>query len=297
MYFPVAAIEAQPWIPPLTAFIISFFTSMGGVSGAFLLLPFQISFLHFDAPAVSATNHVYNVVAIPSGVYQYIKEGRMVWPLTWAVTIGTLPGVFAGTFIRIHFLPDPVSFKRFAALVLLYIGGRLLRDIFTRATVPEKTVVKQQPVGVITAQSFSLKSISYRFNRHRYEVSTCKIITLSLIVGVVGGIYGIGGGAIIAPFFVTYFGLPIYTVAAAALTGTLLTSAAGICFFHLIAPFYQGVAIIPDWKLGLLFGAGGFLGMYCGAKMQRFVPERVIKAILSLCILFTAFSYLGILGR
>ncbi len=27
--------------PPLVAFFISFFTSMGGVSGAFLLLPFQ----------------------------------------------------------------------------------------------------------------------------------------------------------------------------------------------------------------------------------------------------------------
>jgi uncharacterized membrane protein YfcA len=34
----------QPWIPPLVAFVISFFTSMGGVSGAFLLLPFQMSF-------------------------------------------------------------------------------------------------------------------------------------------------------------------------------------------------------------------------------------------------------------
>ena len=63
MYFPTAGIEVSLWIPPLTAFGISFFMSMGGVSGAFLLLPFQMSFLGFTNPSVSATNQVYNVVA------------------------------------------------------------------------------------------------------------------------------------------------------------------------------------------------------------------------------------------
>ncbi len=80
MYFPVAGIEVSPWLPPLVAFGISFFTSMGGISGGFLLLPFQVSFLGFDSPSVSATNHIFNIVAIPSGVYRYIREGRMFVP-------------------------------------------------------------------------------------------------------------------------------------------------------------------------------------------------------------------------
>ena len=77
MLFETAGIEVAPWIPPLVAFVISFFTSMGGVSGAFLLLPFQVSILGYSAPSVSATNQVFNIVAIPSGVYRYIKEGRI----------------------------------------------------------------------------------------------------------------------------------------------------------------------------------------------------------------------------
>ncbi len=56
MVFQTAGIEVAPWIPPLVAFVISFFTSMGGVSGAFLLLPFQMSFLGYTHPSVSATN-------------------------------------------------------------------------------------------------------------------------------------------------------------------------------------------------------------------------------------------------
>ena len=58
MYFPVADIEVAVWIPPLASFTVSFFTSMGGISGAFLLLPFQVSFLGYTAPSVSATNQV-----------------------------------------------------------------------------------------------------------------------------------------------------------------------------------------------------------------------------------------------
>lgn len=43
--FPISGVTTWLWLPPLVAFIISFFTSMVGVSGAFLLLPFQMSML------------------------------------------------------------------------------------------------------------------------------------------------------------------------------------------------------------------------------------------------------------
>lgn len=111
---------------------------MGGVSGAFLLLPFQLSVLGYTSPSVSATNQVYNIVAIPSGVYRYIKERRMVWPLTYATAIGTLPGVFLGAIIRVKYLPNPSSFKLFAACVLGYIGLRLARDTFFKKAAPAK---------------------------------------------------------------------------------------------------------------------------------------------------------------
>jgi uncharacterized membrane protein YfcA len=119
--FPVSGVETYIFIPPLVALVVSFFTSMGGVSGAFLLLPFQMSFLNFTSPSVSATNFVFNIVAIPSGVYRYLKESRMAWPLTWVVIIGTLPGVFIGYYLRVLYLPDPRSFKLFVGCVLLYI--------------------------------------------------------------------------------------------------------------------------------------------------------------------------------
>ena len=129
MYFDVSGIQVFPAIPFLVAFVASFLSSMGGLSGAFLLLPFQVSVLGFTSPAVSPTNLVYNIVAIPSGVYRYIKEGRMAWMLAGIIIAGTIPGVFIGAILRIKYLPDPKRLKVFVGCVLLYIGFRLVRNL------------------------------------------------------------------------------------------------------------------------------------------------------------------------
>ncbi len=289
MYFPTAGIETNPLLPPLVSFVISFFTSMGGVSGAFMLLPFQMSILGYASPSVSATNHLYNIVAIPGGVYRYIREGRMVWPLAWAVILGTLPGVFAGAVIRVRYLPDPKNFKLFAALVLLYIGLRMAQNIL-RGRKNSGATVK---AGRITPVVFNRRWIAYLFDDQEYRTSTRTVFCMSLVVGVVGGIYGIGGGSIIAPFFVAFLGLPVHTVAGAALLGTFVTSIAGVAFFQGIAPLYPSLAVAPDWLLGLLFGLGGLAGTYCGARMQKHVRPDVIKGILVSCILIVAVRYIA----
>ncbi len=313
-HFPVSGVETWVFLPPLVAFVVSFFTSMGGVSGAFLLLPFQMSYLRFTTPSVSATNFVYNIVAIPSGVYRYVKEGRMAWPLTWVVIVGTLPGVFIGYYLRVLYLPDPRSFKAFVGCVLLYIGGRLLYEMTPRSQRGKQEMkalddkfeehtrrVKEGRTArmaaglpaeaVIKTVSFSLARVEYDFWGQRFSFSTPGMFCLAFIVGIIGGTYGIGGGAIIAPFCVAVFRLPVYTVAGAALMGTFLTSIAGV-FFYSVVPVKAGLSTAPDWQLGLLFGIGGLVGMYCGARMQKYVPQRFIKATLGVLILFVAVRYI-----
>ena len=289
MYFPVAGIEVSPLVPPLTAFAVSFVASMGGISGAFLLLPFQMSVLGYTNPSVSSTNQFYNVVAIPSGVYRYIKEKRMVWPLTIAVAAGTLPGVLIGAYARVVWLPDPRQFKLFAAAVLMYIGARLIRDLLQNAA-PKPAAAAAQPFEV-KVQEFTLQRISYSFQGETHSCPTMGIFMLSFIVGIIGGTYGIGGGAIIAPFFVAWFRLPVHTISGATLMGTFLTSVAGVLFYMMIAPFFPQQSVAPDWMLGLLFGIGGMAGMYCGARCQKHVPATAIKWLLGLIIVGTALKY------
>jgi hypothetical protein len=313
MYFPVSGVEVSPLIPILVSFVVSFFCSMGGLSGAFLILPFQMSVLGFTSPAVSSTNFVFNIVAIPSGVYRYIREGRMAWPLAWIIILGTLPGIFIGATIRVSYLPDPKHFKVFIGCVLLYMALRLVLDLRAK-TGQEKSkteeieksfrerstrMLKAAAAGetrnpVIRTIKFSLTEYAYEFYGEKFSFNTMTLSSLAFAVGIIGGIYGVGGGAIIAPFLVAFFHLPIYTIAGATLFGTFLTSIAGALFYALIAPFYTdtGLMVAPDWMLGSLFGIGGFLGMYCGARLQKYFPARLIKLILILAILFLGVSYI-----
>ena len=293
MLFPVSGIEVHPLIPFGVALLISFFTSMGGVSGAFLLLPFQVSILGYTAPSVSATNQVYNIVAIPSGVYRYLREGRMLWPLTRAVIVGTLPGVFIGAWVRIEYLPDPRSFKFFAGFLLLYIGGRLLLDVVRRKTAGNRRLAGSAgATPKVTVTRASLRRVVFEFDGGTFAFSPAAVHGICFLVGIAGGIYGIGGGAIVAPFFVAIVGLPVYAVAGAALMGTFVTSVAGVCFYQILAGYYPDIPVAADWCLGALFGTGGILGMYLGARLQKFVPARTIKAILSACVLYVALTYI-----
>ena len=314
MVFEVSGVTVSPLIPFLVAFCISMFVASAGVSGAFLILPFQVSVLGFTSPAVSPTNLFYNIVAIPSGVYRYMREKRMAWPLAWMIILGTLPGIFIGAVIRILYLPDPKNFKFFAGCVLLYIGLRLVysmikRDDLTieKAKEAEKRFYKEKNKKEMTVTSdgkseavvktvkFSLKLYSYSFYGEIFAFNTMGLLLLSFIVGIIGGTYGIGGGAIIAPFLVAFFGLPVYTIAGATLMATFVTSIAGVVFYAGIAPLfaYTGLSITPDWTLGALFGAGGFLGIYCGAWLQKYLPAKIIKIILILTMTFIAIRYLS----
>ncbi len=114
---------------------------------------------------------------------------------------------------------------------------------------------------------------------------------LAFVVGIIGRTYGIGGGAIIAPFCVTVFHPPVYTVAGAALMGTFITYIAGVIFYSLI-PLSSDLSTNPDWLLGFLFGIGGFAGMYCGAQFQKFMPQKFIKVFLGLIITMLALKYI-----
>lgn len=288
-HFPVSGVECSPLLPPLVSLAISSLTTSGGISGAVLLLPFQVSVLGYSGPGVSPTNLIYNIVAIPGGVYRYIREGRMTWPLTQAVIIGTLPGVFIGALIRVLWLPDPRRFKLFAGCVLLYLGGRLLYEF---ARPGGQRGMRGVPAGArVNVLKVSLARIEYEFMGRIYGFNPVSLGLLAFAVGLVGGIYGIGGGAIIAPFVVSILRLPVYTVAGAALMGTFITSVAGVGFFHLLALDPRAAAARPDWALGALFGVGGLLGTYIGARLQKHLPERWIRLLLSLVVSGLALNY------
>ena len=288
--FPHSGIETFIFIPPLVAFGISFFTSMGGLSGAFLLLPFQMSVLGFTSPSVTSTNFLFNVTGTPGGVYRYARECRFAWPVAILIVAGIIPGVLIGYYLRIIYLPDPKNFKFFVGCVLLLIAVKLLKEALNGKKTESQTPDSCSLIDRIEEASIEMNTTRFKFKGATYSFATAKLLGLALVVGIIAGVYGIGGGAIIAPFLITFFGLPVYAVAGAVLLGTFVSSLAGVTFYSLIP--INGAVATPDWLLGILFGTGGMMGMYLGARMQKYMPGKWIKLMLGTVVIIVASKYI-----
>lgn len=285
-HFSASGVTTPLWLPPLVAVAVASLTATLGISGAFLLLPFQVSVLGYTAPGVSATNLVYNLVAIPAGAWRYRQEGRLLRSLTGVIVAGALPGALLGWYARVHWLPDPQVFKRFAALVLGALAIKLLLELW-------RPVSAQRPRGA----ALDVAPLPRRGGRGRFrfagvvhEYPLFSTLVASLLLNSIGVAYGVGGGSLIAPLLVGLFRLPIHAIAGATLTATLIASLFGVLAFALLPP-PEGIAAQPDWALGVLFGLGGLVGTYLGARLQRHLPARLLGGMLGLLLTLLALGY------
>jgi uncharacterized membrane protein YfcA len=243
-------------ISVVAGLLIAVVTTPVGVSGAVFLLPVQLSLLAVPSPAVTPTNLLFNVVALPGALLRYRRSGNLTGELTRLLLVGTLPGVVIGAVIRVFAVPGPRVFRVIVAALLLPLGLWLsLGTLRRREPLPAR--VPSRPA----------------------------IASLALAVGTVGGIYGIGGGSLLGPILVGR-GMPVATVAPAALASTFMTSIAGAGVYALLARTTEG-DIAPNWPVGVLCGVGGLVGGYLGARLQPRLPDtalRVLLGVLAMCL-------------
>jgi len=246
----------------LIAFLIAALTAPVGVSGAVFLVPLQIGLFSVSGPSVTSTNLLYNVIATPGALSAYWRRGIRNHRLVFALIAGTLPGVIAGSIVRVEFLSSAEAFYLVIALVLGPLGLWLLSG---RTRTPSNAQQRRTRIGA-------------------------PIGFLSGVVGFVGGIYGIGGGSILGPILVG-LGFSVVEVAPAALAATFITSAVGLLTFLVLGAFGAG-SVVPDWTLGVALGIGGLAGAFVGASLQSRVPELTLRRILGLIALVLAIHYL-----
>ena len=89
------------------------------------------------SPAVTPTNLLYNVIATPGALYRYWRQGQTGGRLALVLIAGTLPGVIAGSVIRVKLLPGPHVFDLVVAAVLIPLG------IWLALTTPPSRTVNQ----------------------------------------------------------------------------------------------------------------------------------------------------------
>jgi len=268
---PVREVTAGPqlragWteIVALTAaYAVAVLATPAGISGAVLLLPFQVSVLGTPSPAVTPTNLMYNVLATPGALYRYWRQGQTGGRLALVLVAGTLPGVIAGSVIRVELLPASRDFDLVISAVLIPLGTWLALTEASRDGDPGRPA-RPIPAPVLAA--------------------------MAAVVGCVGGIYGIGGGSILAPVLIGSGRKPA-EVAPAALASTFVTSVAGVITFTILSIHRHG-SVAPDWPTGIALGIGGLAGAYTGARLQSRMPEILIRRLVAILVIAIGARYL-----
>jgi uncharacterized membrane protein YfcA len=181
--------------------------------------------------------------------------------------IGAAPAVALGAVLRVTVFEDPADFKVFVGVVLGGLGANL---------VLQSAIARRADAGEPRA------------------IGPAWITVLGSGAGLIGGIYGISGGSIIAPVLAGIFRLPVKRVAPAALVATLLTSVAGVITFEILDALASTAdpARRPDWLLAVLFGIGGAAGGYVGAHLNVRVPEAGLRALLGTLAMVLALTYI-----
>jgi hypothetical protein len=260
----------------VAAFAVATLATPAGISGAVLLLPFQVGVLGTPSPAVTPTNLLYNVVATPGALYRYRRQGQTGGRLAVILASGTLPGVVAGSIIRVELLPGAMAFDLVIAAVLIPLGAWL-------------AVSRPPPLAAVTG-SLSAEPGSGEPAPPARTIPTPVLVALAAVVGCIGGIYGIGGGSILAPILIAA-GRPAFDVAPAALASTFVTSVAGVVTFVILAVHEQG-SVAPDWPTGIALGLGGLAGAYTGARLQSRLPDSAIRRIMGVLVVAIGVRYL-----
>ena len=106
------------------------------------------------------------------------------------------------------------------------------------------------------------------------------LLLTGLAAGILGSLFGIGGGMIIVPVLTVVCGLTAIEAAATSLVGIIATSVGGTVFY-----LDKGITNI---RLGLLLEISTVIGAMIGALISAMLEEWVVLSVFTLVILFSA---------
>ena len=116
------------------------------------------------------------------------------------------------------------------------------------------------------------------------RVGVVRGIALGLVAGILSGLFGIGGGAVLVPLLVLTAAFPQHMAHATSLAAIILTALSGMVAFAL----QDAVAFGP----GLFVAAGAVAGAYLGAGGMHRLSARSLRVAFAILMILTALQLL-----
>lgn len=252
-----AAIIDGSWVLPLVLVGLGVLTgtygTLIGVGGALVLVP-ALFWLYPDAvpQVITAISLLIVLVNALGGTYAYARQRRIDYTTGTLFAAATIPGVILGV-LTLQFIPR-ATFALIFALMLVAVG----MFIFLRSGRQSPFVIPEET------------------RQHRVEG-----FVLSIGVGYLAGLLGIGGGILHVPILVFIMGFAAHKATATSIFILSFTALAG-SLTHLIQGSYG-----HDWSIVLWLALGVMAGSQLGARLSKRLHGRVLVRLLAIALVVT----------
>lgn len=112
-------------------------------------------------------------------------------------------------------------------------------------------------------------------------------LVLGMAAGILSGLFGIGGGIVMVPSLIVFFGMDILDANATSLTAMLLP----VGILGVIAYYKAGLIDVRD---SLLIALGLFLGSFAGGAFAIAMPEHILSGLYAMILFYIASNYLEV---
>lgn len=238
-----------------------------GISGGIIMLPVNQFILGFSPAIAVGTSLFAAIFTTTSGAYGHFRNGNVRVKSALLIGCGGLAGVLLGSYVfKAYLSHNAAVLEMLLGLLFLFMAMRMGRETW-REWRQGKPANPPQSVP--------------------YNYQGLLLVLLGLLTGTMAGVFGIGGGFILVPVLIWYFGATPYEAVGTTLLAMLPYVAAGA-----MIKTGQNFVNLPS---GLLLGLGAIAGAQLGVVISRNINPLIFKLTFTLLFLYLAGQYLSTL--
>jgi uncharacterized membrane protein YfcA len=255
----------------LTGIIIGALGTLIGAGGGFLLVPLLILTHHSLRPEIITAISIAIVAANAiSGSFAYARAGRIDYKAGFVFALFTIPGSILGVYTT-QYIPR-FAFKIFFGLLLILLAFFL----FLKKPQPKQKNIDESRQKKLKQHTITDKEGT----AYSYFYDQRKGIFISIIVGYLSPLLGIGGGIIHVPAMVQLLCFPVHIATATSHFILAIMSSVSV-IVHAIKGNYNDVHVL-HMVIGLSIGA--VAGAQFGAYLSHKIKSNTIIRALAVCL-------------
>ncbi|UOE93675.1 sulfite exporter TauE/SafE family protein [Alkalihalobacillus sp. LMS39] len=231
---------------------------------ALLLFSHSIAILHGVTPQVAVgTSLLIMIFTGLSSTLAYIKQKKVDVKSGLFFLCGSIPGAFVGVFINKGIQVD--DFLLYFGLFIIFISFVfLVRD-------------KLKPIQS-KRHMMMREYINEQNEKIQYGYHPLLALSISFLVGMLSGLFGIGGGSLMVPAMILMFGFPPHLAVATSMF---------MIFFSAIASSVSHIFLgNVNWLLALTLIPGAWLGGALGAYINAKIKSDTLVLLLRIFLIF-----------